>query len=69
DVTSEELEQRFQALKEFGGDDVWIADCNEVVDYLLNDPIAQQARSNAPDPLDDVYNLEMRQTYSVLKEG
>ncbi|MCA9448195.1 MAG: polysaccharide deacetylase family protein [Candidatus Omnitrophica bacterium] len=69
DVTSEELEQRFQALKEFGGDDVWIADCNEVVDYLLNHPAAQQVRSNAPDPLDDVYNLEMRQTYSVLKEG
>lgn len=69
DVTSQELEARFEALREFGGEDVWIADCNEVIEYLLNDPIATKARESAPPALDDVHNLDIRQTYTILKEG
>lgn len=35
DCTSQELEQRFQTVKRIGGDDVWLAEPNEVVDWLL----------------------------------
>lgn len=36
DCTLEELEKRFEAVRRVGGDDVWLAEPNEVVDYLLN---------------------------------
>ncbi|GMW01346.1 MAG: hypothetical protein AMXMBFR84_24830 [Candidatus Hydrogenedentota bacterium] len=36
DCTSQELEARFEAVKRIGGDDVWLADPNEVIDWLLN---------------------------------
>lgn len=35
DCTTQELEQRFQKVKEIGGDDVWLADPNEVVDWMV----------------------------------
>lgn len=34
DCTSEELEERFRTVVEIGGDDVWLAEPNEVVAYL-----------------------------------
>lgn len=36
DCTTEELEQRFQKVKEIGGGDVWLADPNDVVDWIVN---------------------------------
>jgi len=35
DCTTEELEERFATIRRVGGDDVWIAEPNEVVEYLL----------------------------------
>lgn len=35
DCTTEELEERFAAIRRVGGDDVWLAEPNEVVEYLL----------------------------------
>ena len=35
DCTAEELEQRFATVRRIGGDDVWLAEPNEVVQYLL----------------------------------
>lgn len=35
DCTTDELQQRFETVRRVGGDDVWIAEPNEVVDYLL----------------------------------
>jgi peptidoglycan/xylan/chitin deacetylase (PgdA/CDA1 family) len=35
DCTSEELEERFATVRRLGGDDVWIAEPNDVVEYLL----------------------------------
>ncbi|MDX9974711.1 MAG: polysaccharide deacetylase family protein [FCB group bacterium] len=35
DCTTEELERRFATVREIGGDDVWIAEPNEVVNWLL----------------------------------
>ena len=35
DCTAEELEQRFEAVRRVGGDEVWPAEPNEVVEYLL----------------------------------
>jgi peptidoglycan/xylan/chitin deacetylase (PgdA/CDA1 family) len=35
DCTLEELEQRFATVRRVGGDDVWPAEPNEVVEYLL----------------------------------
>lgn len=36
DCTVQELEQRFATVRRIGGDDVWIAEPNEVVEYLLH---------------------------------
>lgn len=36
DCTTQELEERFQKVKEIGGDDVWLADPNQVVDWLVS---------------------------------
>ncbi len=35
DCTTEELEQRFETVRRIGGDNVWVAEPNEVVNYLL----------------------------------
>jgi hypothetical protein len=35
DCTAEELEQRFATVRRVGGDDVWLAEPNEVVEWLL----------------------------------
>ena len=35
DCTTEELEERFETMLRVGGDDVWLAEPNEVVDFLL----------------------------------
>lgn len=37
DCTTQELEQRFQTVLRIGGDDVWLAEPNEVVQYILNE--------------------------------
>jgi len=34
DCTLEELERRFQTVRRVGGDEVWLAEPNEVVEYL-----------------------------------
>jgi peptidoglycan/xylan/chitin deacetylase (PgdA/CDA1 family) len=36
DCTSEQLEERFATVRRVGGDDVWLAEPNEVVDYILS---------------------------------
>ncbi len=36
DCTLEHLAERFEAVLEVGGDDVWLAEPNEVVEYLMN---------------------------------
>jgi len=36
DCTLEELEARFETVLRVGGDEVWLAEPNEVVEYLLN---------------------------------
>lgn len=36
DCTTQELEARFEAVRRVGGDDVWLAEPNEVVAYLLD---------------------------------
>lgn len=36
DSTLEQLVERFEAVRRVGGDDVWLAEPNEVVDYLLS---------------------------------
>jgi peptidoglycan/xylan/chitin deacetylase (PgdA/CDA1 family) len=35
DCTVEELERRFKSIVDIGGDDVWLAEPNEVVDFML----------------------------------
>jgi len=35
DCTVEELAKRFETVRRVGGDDVWLAEPNEVVDYIL----------------------------------
>ena len=37
DCTLEQLEERFQTVLRVGGDEVWLAEPNEIVDYILND--------------------------------
>lgn len=36
DCSIEELEKRFETVLRVGGEDVWLAEPNEVVDYILN---------------------------------
>jgi hypothetical protein len=35
DCTTQELEERFKTIRRIGGEDVWVAEPNEVADYLL----------------------------------
>lgn len=37
DCTTEELEERFKTVLKVGGNDVWLAEPNDVVDYLLSE--------------------------------
>jgi Polysaccharide deacetylase len=37
DCTTQELERRFATIRELGGDDVWVAEPNEVVQYILHE--------------------------------
>ena len=36
DCTSQELEERFKKVTEIGGDDVWLADPNDVVEWIVS---------------------------------
>jgi len=36
DCTTEQLEERFETVLRVGGDDVWLAEPNEVVEFLLS---------------------------------
>ncbi len=36
DCTTEELEERFKTVRRVGGDEVWIAEPNEVLNYILH---------------------------------
>lgn len=63
DCTTQELRARFEAVKEFGGDDVWLADPNEVVEFLLNDPAATARRRKNAHGLDQLHDSAMRELY------
>lgn len=45
DCTVEQLEERFATIKRVAGDDVWLAEPNEVVDFILATRKEQKARS------------------------
>ncbi|MBI2422675.1 MAG: polysaccharide deacetylase family protein [Candidatus Hydrogenedentes bacterium] len=63
DCTSEELEARFKAVKEIGGDEVWLAEPNEVVAFLLEDAESKRLRVHPAVPEAMVLNEEMRALY------
>ncbi len=63
DCTSQELRARFEAVKQFGGDDVWLAEPNEVIDFLLNDPAARQRRTAHAEGLNTLHDTSMRALY------
>lgn len=65
DCTAEELEARFRAVKEIGGDDVWLADPNEVVAFLLEDPESQKLRATRATPESMVEDTVMRALYET----
>lgn len=48
DCTSEQLEERFQTVLRLGGDDVWLAEPNEVIEYLKQRRRACAATVSAP---------------------
>lgn len=43
DCTTEELQRRFDTVCRIGGDDVWLAEPNEVVQYILSSPQRSRA--------------------------
>ena len=63
DCTTQELRARFEAVKEIGEDDVWLADPNEVVEFLVNDAEAKRRREANPQNLNQVHAQEMRALY------
>lgn len=63
DCTTEELAERFRAVHEIGGDEVWLADPNEVVAYLLDDAESQRLRAAPAKPEDLVLDPQMRSQY------
>lgn len=67
DCTSEELEARFKAVHEIGGDDVWIAEPNEVVEYLLRDEESRQLRATRARAEDMVLDQAMLAQYNAAK--
>ena len=48
---------------EIGGDDVWLADPNEVVAYLATNEEAVRRRTAKALGLNQVYDTEMRKLY------
>lgn len=64
DCTTQELRARFEAVKEFGGDDVWLAEPNEVVAYLAANEEATRRRAAKPRNLNQVHDTEMRKLYA-----
>lgn len=65
DCTTQELRARFEAVKEFGGDEVWIAEPNEVVAFLAKDPDATRKRTTNPQGLNLLHDVEMRKLYGA----
>lgn len=65
DCTSEQLRERFETVKAVGGDDVWVAEPNEVVEYLANNEEAKRRRTEKAMGLNQVYDAEMRKLYEV----
>lgn len=63
DCTSEQLRERFETVKAVGGDDVWVAEPNEVVEYLANNEEAKRRRTEKAMGLNQVYDTEMRKLY------
>jgi hypothetical protein len=63
DCTSEQLRERFETVKAVGGDDVWVAEPNEVVEYLANNEEATRRRTEKAMGLNQVYDTEMRKLY------
>jgi peptidoglycan/xylan/chitin deacetylase (PgdA/CDA1 family) len=62
DCTTPELDARFAAVRRLGGDDVWVAEPNEVVEYLLKDEESIRLRAAG---VEDPYpkNSEIRAIY------
>jgi len=69
DCTTQELRARFEAVKEVGGDDVWLAEPNEVVEFLLENAEAKRRRAANPRNLNQVHNEEMRKLYEAPEKG
>ena len=44
DCTTEELHERFETVCRVGADEVWLAEPNEVVDYLLERKAESKSR-------------------------
>lgn len=63
DCTTEELAARFAAVKEIGGDEVWIAEPNEVVAFLKADAESVRLRATPARPEDMVMDEGMRALY------
>lgn len=68
DCTAEELEARFKAVHKMGGDDVWIAEPNEVVAFLLEDAESKALRATPAKAEDMVEDEEMRKLYAAGAE-
>jgi len=65
DCTTQELRARFETVKEVGRDDVWIAEPNEVVAYLLENEEANRRRTANPRNVNQVHDEEMLALYAV----
>lgn len=65
DCTTQELGARFQAVKKLGGDDVWIAEPNEVVAFMKANPAAQKERIGRTSPEMYVHDEEMLKLYKT----
>lgn len=64
DCTTQELRARFEAVNTFGGNDVWIAEPNEVVAYLLENKGATQRRTQNATGLNLLHDETMRASYT-----
>jgi hypothetical protein len=64
DCTSQELEARFEAVRRVGGDDVWLAEPNEVVAFLLADEESRKLRAETASPLEGIYDAQLREMYA-----
>ena len=63
DCTTQELRARFEAVKEIGGDDVWLAEPNEVVEFLAANEEATRRRAAKPRNVNQVHDMEMSKLY------